>query len=40
MKTQVRSFRSSENLKSMANLRGTQSNNEYAEAFQILRWID
>ena len=40
MKTQVRSFRSSENLKSMANLRGTQSNNEYAEAFQILRWVD
>ena len=40
MKTQVRSFRSSENLKSMANLRGTQSNNECAEAFQILRWVD
>ena len=40
IKTQVRSFRSSENLKSMANLRGTQSNNEYAEAFQILRWVD
>ena len=40
MKTQVRDFRSSDNLKSMANLRGTQSNSKYAEAFQILRWVD
>ena len=35
MPTQVRSFR-----RSMAQLRGQQSNNEYAEAFQIIRWVD
>ena len=40
MKTQVRDFRSPEILKSMAKLRGSQSNCDYAEAFQILRWID
>lgn len=40
METQVRSFRSPETLKSMAQLRGTQSNTQYAEAFQIIRWIN
>lgn len=40
MKTQVRNFRSPENLRSMSNLRGTQSNCDDAEAFQIIRWID
>ena len=40
MKTQVRDFRSPKSLKSMATLRGTQGNCEYAEAFQILRWVD
>lgn len=40
MPTQVRSFRSPETLRSMAQLRGQQSNNEFAEAFQIIRWID
>jgi|TARA_R110000782_G_scaffold250863_1_gene338321 LmbE family N-acetylglucosaminyl deacetylase len=40
MPTQVRSFRSPETLRSMAQLRGQQSNNEYAEAFQIIRWVD
>lgn len=40
MPTQVRSFRSSETLRSMAQLRGQQSNNEYSEAFQIIRWVD
>ena len=40
MKSQVRDFRNDEDLKSMAKLRGTQSNNEYAESFQILRWVD
>ena len=40
MQTQVRSFRSPETLKSMAQLRGQQSNCDYAEAFQTIRWID
>jgi LmbE family N-acetylglucosaminyl deacetylase len=40
MATQVRSFRSPETLKSMAQLRGQQSNHKYAEAFQIIRWTD
>lgn len=40
MKSQVRSFRSSETLKSLAHLRGKQSNNKYAEAFEIIRWCD
>ena len=39
MESQVRSFRSPELLKSMAHLRGQQSNYKYAEAFEILRWI-
>ena len=39
MKSQVRSFRSQEHLKSIAKLRGGQSNCEYAEAFQVLRWV-
>ena len=39
MSSQVRSFRSPEILRSMAFLRGKQSNNEYAEAFQIIRWV-
>lgn len=37
--SQVRNFRSSEMLRSLALLRGKQSGKEYAEAFQILRWI-
>ena len=40
MKTQVRDFRSPDSLKSMATLRGTQGNCKYAEAFQIIRWVD
>jgi LmbE family N-acetylglucosaminyl deacetylase len=40
MKTQVRSFRSPEIIKSMAQLRGSQSNHEYAEAFQLIRWSE
>ena len=39
MKTQVRSFRSPETLKKIAALRGKQSNCDYAEAFQIIRWV-
>ena len=40
METQVRTFRSSKMLESMAQLRGSQSNLEYAEAFQILRFVE
>jgi len=40
MKSQVRPFRSPEHLRMMAVLRGGQSNMEYAEAYEILRWID
>jgi LmbE family N-acetylglucosaminyl deacetylase len=40
MKTQVRSFRSPEMLRSMAMLRGSQSNCEYAEAFQLIRNVE
>jgi len=39
MGSQLRSFRSPELLKSIAHLRGQQSNYEYAEAYEILRWI-
>ncbi len=39
MKSQVRSFRSPEHLRAIGKLRGGQSNCEYAEAFQILRWV-
>jgi LmbE family N-acetylglucosaminyl deacetylase len=37
-KTQVRKFRSPEMIKTLARTRGIQSNSEYAEAFEILRW--
>ncbi len=40
MKSQVRPYRSSEMLRSLAHVRGKQSNCEYAEAFEIIRWID
>ena len=40
METQVRVFRSQETLRSMAQLRGAQSNLDYAEAFQILRYVE
>ena len=40
MKTQVRSFRSPDNLRSMSNLRGTQGNCGDAEDYQIIRWVD
>jgi len=40
MKSQVRSFRSSEHLRANAKLRGGQSNCDYAEAFEIIRWVD
>lgn len=37
--SQVRSFRSPEMLKSLANIRGAQSNLPYAEGFEIIRYI-
>lgn len=37
-KTQVRKFRSPDMVKTLAKLRGLQSNAEYAEAFEVLRW--
>ena len=40
MKSQVRSFRSPEHLKANAKLRGGQSNCDYAEAFEIIRWVE
>ena len=40
LQSQVRSFRSPEMLKNLAAIRGIQSNINYAEAFEILRWID
>ena len=40
MKSQVRSFRSSEHIRANSKLRGGQSNHEYAEAFEIVRWVD
>ncbi len=40
LESQVRSFRSKEAIKALAILRGSQCNCKYAEAFQILRWVD
>jgi LmbE family N-acetylglucosaminyl deacetylase len=39
-RSQVRSFRSSEMLKNLAKARGMMANVPYAEAFQVLRWVD
>lgn len=38
--SQVRSFRSPEHLRAMAKVRGGQAHCEYAEAFEVLRWIE
>ena len=40
MNSQVRGHRSTKHVKTIAELRGMQSNHEYAEAFEILRWIE
>ena len=40
IETQVRKFRSFDHVKAIASVRGAQSNNEYAEAFEIIRWVD
>jgi LmbE family N-acetylglucosaminyl deacetylase len=39
MVSQVRNFRSPKILKSMATLRGAQSNYEFAEGYKIIRWV-
>jgi LmbE family N-acetylglucosaminyl deacetylase len=38
--SQVRSFRSPDMIRNLAALRGSAIGVEYAEAFQILRWVD
>ena len=40
MKSQVRSFRSSEHIRANSKIRGGQSNCECAEAFEIIRWVN
>lgn len=37
--SQVRSFRSPKMLTDLASVRGIQSNQDFAEAFEILRWV-
>jgi len=39
LKSQIRSFRSLDHVRSLAALRGGQCNHKFAEAFEILRWI-
>ena len=39
MESQVRSFRGPDHVRAISKLRGGQSNCEYAEAFQVLRWV-
>jgi LmbE family N-acetylglucosaminyl deacetylase len=38
--SQVRSFRSSEMLRRIAKMRGDMANVDYAEGFEILRWVE
>ena len=38
--SQVRNFRSPEFVEELAKVRGRQSQLKYAEAFEIIRWID
>lgn len=38
-KSQVRSFRSPEMITSLASIRGTQSNLQFAEAFEVIRYV-
>jgi LmbE family N-acetylglucosaminyl deacetylase len=40
MQSQVRAFRNDNMLQTLAELRGIQANIKYAEAFEILRWIE
>jgi N-acetylglucosamine malate deacetylase 1 len=38
--SQIRGHRSEEHIRTIAKLRGMQSNMEYAEAFEIVRWVE
>jgi LmbE family N-acetylglucosaminyl deacetylase len=38
--SQVREHRNEEKIKVLAKLRGYQSNMDYAEGFEVVRWID
>jgi hypothetical protein len=40
MKSQVRAFRSADMIRNLAAIRGIQSNVEFAEGFEVLRWIE
>jgi LmbE family N-acetylglucosaminyl deacetylase len=40
MQSQVRAFRNNNMLKTLAELRGIQANIKYAEAFEVIRWIE
>jgi len=40
IKSQVRSFRSSEFVKDLANVRGKQAQCSFAEAYEVLRWVE
>ena len=40
LKSQVRSFRSPEFVEELARVRGRQSQLDFAEAFEVIRWID
>ena len=40
MQSQVRAFRNDNMLQTLAELRGIQANIKYAEAFEVIRWIE
>jgi LmbE family N-acetylglucosaminyl deacetylase len=40
LNSQVRGHRSTDHIKTIAKLRGMQINVDYAESFEILRWVD
>ena len=40
MNSQVRGHRSTDHIKTIAKLRGMQCNHDYAEAFEVLRWME
>ena len=40
MESQVREFRGTEDIRALAKLRGTQSNYQCAEAFQVVRCVE
>ena len=40
LESQVRSFRSPEFVEELAKVRGRQANLQFAEAFEVIRWVD